>query len=179
MQGLTAVSLIRMGHTVQKSDWIVIHAAVGSSGLIAAQLTHHLGPHVIGPVSTEEKVALIKAAGAEHVVLIKNGHGALEKMVHEVTNGQGVHTVLDSIGQESFESSLNIFRRMGTMALCDNYKYTRSRFDGLYGELAEYLAKGQLKVHVHNKVFALDEAQQARLDLEDCKSPGKLLIKIA
>ncbi|KAF9139977.1 NADPH:quinone reductase [Mortierella sp. GBA39] len=125
-----------------------------------------------------EKAAHIKAAGAEHVVLINNGYDALEKKVHEVTDGQGVHTVLDSIDQASFEFSLNIFRRMGTVALYDNYKYTRKGFDGLYGELAEYLAKGQLKVHVH-KVFAFDEAQQARLNLEGRKSAGKFLIKIA
>ncbi|KAF9139976.1 NADPH:quinone reductase, partial [Mortierella sp. GBA39] len=115
LQGLTAVGLIRKGYTVQKGDWVVIHAAAG--GLLATQLAHILGAHVIGTVSTEEKAILAKAAGAEHVVLINNGYEALEKKVHELTNGQGVHAVLDSIGQATFESSLNVVRRLGTLVL--------------------------------------------------------------
>lgn len=205
MQGLTAVGLVRQGYTVQKGDWIVIHAAAGGVGLLATQLARHLGAHVIGTVSTEEKALLAKAAGAEHVVLINDGYAALEKKVNELTHGQGVHAVLDSVGQASFESSLNIVRRLGTLVLyghasgiippfllvrlsgknvkvtmtdLDNYITTREEFDELYGELAEYLDKGQLKIDIH-KVYSFDEVQQAHLDLQGRKTTGKLLIKIA
>ncbi|KAK3822066.1 MAG: LOW QUALITY PROTEIN: hypothetical protein JOS17DRAFT_777552 [Linnemannia elongata] len=106
--GLTAVGQVLKGYTVQKVDWIVIHAT---------QLVRLLGTHVIGAASTKEKAALIKVVSAEHVVLINNSYDTLEKNVHEVTNGQGVHTMLDSVGQASFESSLNIVRRMGTLVL--------------------------------------------------------------
>lgn len=204
LQGLTAVGLVRKGYMVQKGDWIVIHAAAGGVGLLATQLARLLGAHVIGAVSTDEKAILAKAAGAEHVVLVNNGYEALEKKVQELTNGQGVHAVLDSIGQATFESSLNIVRRLGTLVLyghasgiippfllvrlsgknvrvtwtdLDNYIATREEFDELYGELSEHLAKGQLKIDIH-KVYSFDEIQQAHLDLEGRKSTGKLLIKI-
>ncbi|KAG0292869.1 NADPH:quinone reductase [Linnemannia gamsii] len=204
LQGLTAVGLVRKGYTVQKGDWIVIHAAAGGVGLLATQLARLLGAHVIGTVSTEEKALLAKAAGAEHVVLINNGYETLEKKVNELTHGQGIHAVLDSVGQASFESSLNIVRRLGTLVLyghasgiippfllvrlsgknvkvtwtdLDNYITTREEFTGLYGELSEYLAKGQLKIDIH-KVYSFDEVQKAHLDLQGRKSTGKLLIKI-
>ncbi|KAF9152057.1 NADPH:quinone reductase [Linnemannia schmuckeri] len=205
LQGLTAVGLVRKGYSVQRGDWIVIHAAAGGVGLLATQLARLLGAHVIGTVSTEEKAILAQAAGAEHVVLINNGYEALQKKVNELTNGHGVHAVLDSIGQASFESSLNIVRRLGTLVLyghasgiippfllvrlsgknvkvtwtdLDNYMTTREEFEELYGELAEYLAKSQLKVDIH-KVYSFDEVLQAHWDLESRKSTGKLLIKIA
>ncbi|KAF9907316.1 NADPH:quinone reductase [Linnemannia zychae] len=204
LQGLTALGLVRQGYAVKKGDWIVIHAAAGGVGLLATQLAHLLGAHVIGTVSTEEKAALAKAAGAEHVVLINNGYEALEKKVNELTNSQGVHAVLDSVGQASFESSLKIVRRLGTLVLyghasgiippfllvrlsaknvkvtwtdLDNYITTREEFDELYGELAQYLAKGQLRLDIH-KVYSFDEVQQAHIDLQGRKTTGKLLIEI-
>ncbi|KAF8949025.1 NADPH:quinone reductase [Haplosporangium gracile] len=202
-RGLAAVGLVRKGYSVQRSNWIVIHAAAGGVGLLATQLVRILGTHIIGTVSTEEKTILAKAAGAEHVVPINNGYEALEKKINEFTNGQGVHAAWDSIGKALFEFSLNIVRRLGTLVLyghasgiilpfllirladknvkvtwadLEKYITTREEFDELYGELAEYLAKGQLKVDIH-KVYSFDEAQQAHLDLEGRKSTGKLLIK--
>ena len=204
MQGLTAVGLVRKGYTVQKGDWIVVHAAAGGVGLLLSQLGRLLGAHVIGTVSTEEKAALARANGAEHVVLINNGYEALEKKVSELTKGEGVHAVFDSIGQASFESSLNIVRRLGTLVLFGyasgaippqtlmrlagknvkvtwatvyNYITTREEFDELVGNTLEYLEKGQLKVAIH-KVYPVEDVQQAHLDLEGRKTTGKLLLKI-
>ncbi|KAF9088031.1 NADPH:quinone reductase [Mortierella sp. GBA35] len=204
LQGLTAVGLVRKGYAIQKGDWVVVHAAAGGVGLLVSQLAHHLGAHVIGTVSTEEKAALARANGAEHVVLINNGYEALEKKVKELTNGQGVHAVYDSIGQATFESSLNIVRRSGTLVLYGSasgnippfllvrlagknvkvtwtslYTYitTREEFEELYAETAELVEKEQLKIAVH-KVYPIEDVQQAHLDLEGRKTTGKLLLKI-
>ncbi|KAF9930243.1 NADPH:quinone reductase [Linnemannia zychae] len=204
LQGLTAVGLVRKGYVVQRGDWIVIHAAAGGVGLLATQLARLLGAHVIGTVSTEEKARLAKAAGADHVVLVNNGYESLERKVHELTKGQGVHAVLDSVGQATFESSLRIVRRLGTLVLyghasgiippfllvrlsgknvrvtwtdLDNYITTREEFDDLYGELVKFLENNQLKVDIH-KIYSFDEVQQAHADLEGRKTTGKLLIKI-
>ncbi|KAF9089355.1 NADPH:quinone reductase [Mortierella sp. AD031] len=204
LQGLTALGLVRKGYTVQKGDWIVVHAAAGGVGLLTVQLGRLLGAHIIGTVSTEEKAVLARTAGAEHVVLINNGYEALEKKVKELTNGQGVHAVYDSIGQATFESSLNIVRRLGTLVLYGsasglippfllvrlagknvkvtwtdlyNYLTTREEFEKLYGELAGLLANQELKVDIH-KVYDFDQVQQAHLDLEGRKTTGKLLLRI-
>jgi NADPH2:quinone reductase len=201
---LTAVGLVRKSYAIQKGDWIVIHAAAGGVGLLLTQLGHLLGAHVIGTVSTEEKAVLARANGAEHVVLVNNGYEALEKKVHELTNGQGVHAVFDSVGQATFESSLNIVRRSGTLvlfgsasgaippfdvvrlagknvkltwAILYNFIPTREEFDELYRDSVEYLEKGQLKVAIH-KVYPIEDVKQAHLDLEGRKTTGKLLLKI-
>lgn len=203
MQGLTAVGLVRKGYAVQKGDWIVVHAAAGGVGLLLSQLGRLLGAHVIGTVSTEEKAALARANGAEHIVLINNGYEALEKKVRELTNGEGVHAVFDSVGQATFESSLNIVRRLGTLVLFGsasgpipplnlvrlagknvkltwatvyNYITTREEFEDLVEDTLEYLEKGQLKVAIH-KVYPVEDVQQAHLDLEGRKTTGKLLLK--
>ncbi|KAF9134844.1 NADPH:quinone reductase [Linnemannia schmuckeri] len=204
LQGLTAVGLVRKGYTIQKGDWIVVHAAAGGVGLLLSQLGRLLGAHVIGTVSTEEKAALAHANGAEHVVLINNGYEALEKKVRELTNGEGVHAVFDSVGQATFESSLNVVRRLGTLVLFGsasgaipplnlvrlagknvkvtwatvyNYITTHEEFNELIGDTLEYLEKGQLKFAIH-KVYPVEDVQQAHLDLEGRKTTGKLLLKI-
>ncbi|KAF9129495.1 NADPH:quinone reductase [Mortierella sp. 14UC] len=129
LQGLIAVGLVRQGYAVKRGDWIVIHAAAGGVGLLATQLARLLGAHVIGTVSTDEKAALVKVAGAEHVVLINHGYKALE-----TKNVKDTWTDLD------------------------NYITTRKEFDELHSELAGYLAKGQLKLDIH-KVYSFNEVQ--------------------
>ncbi|KAF9130466.1 NADPH:quinone reductase [Mortierella sp. 14UC] len=110
-QGLTAVALTEQAYAVKKDDWIVIHAAAGGMGLLLTQLYHRLGAHVIDPVLIPEKAALAKANGAEHVVIIptnSNDYAPLEKKAAELTAGQGIHAVYDSIGKATFESTLAI-----------------------------------------------------------------------
>ncbi|KAG9070564.1 NADPH:quinone reductase [Linnemannia hyalina] len=207
-QGLTAVALTEQAYTVKKDDWVVIHAAAGGMGLLLTQLSHRLGAHVIGTVSSNEKAALARANGADHVVVIpankSASYEALEKKVHELTNGQGVHVVYDSIGQATFESSLEIARRLGTLVLFGStsgdispqsltrlagknlkvtwvsllhYTTTFEEFDELYQKTLKLLDDGGLKVQV-SKVYEFEDAKQAHLDLEGRKTTGKLLLKV-
>ncbi|KAG0275018.1 NADPH:quinone reductase, partial [Linnemannia gamsii] len=198
-QGLTAVALIEQAYAVKKDDWVVIHAAAG--GVVT-------GANVIGIVSSDEKAALVRANGADHVVVIpaheSGSYEALEKKVKELTNGQGVHVVYDSIGQATFESSLEIVRRLGTLVLFGStsgdippqslirlagknlkltwvsllhYTTTFEEFNGLYQKTLGLLDEGALKVQI-SKVYEFDDARQAHLDLEGRKSTGKLLLKV-
>ncbi|KAF9904982.1 NADPH:quinone reductase [Linnemannia zychae] len=206
-QGLTAVALTEQAYAVKKDDWVVIHAAAGGMGLLLTQLSHRVGAHVIGTVSTPEKAALAKANGAEHVIVIptKNSdYAPLEKKVAELTAGQGVHVVYDSIGKATFESTLAIARRLGTLVLFGStsgdvppqtltrlagknlrltwvsllhYTTTFEEFDALYKKTLTLLDEGALKVQV-SKVYEYEDAKQAHLDLESRKTTGKLLLKI-
>ncbi|KAG0068645.1 NADPH:quinone reductase [Linnemannia elongata] len=207
-QGLTAVALTEQAYTVKKGDWVVIHAAAGGMGLLLSQLCHNLGAHIIGTVSSEEKAVLARANGADHVVVIPTdksaSYEALEKKVRELTNGQGVHVVYDSIGQATFESSLEISRRLGTLVLFGStsgeippqsltrfsgknlklawvsvmhYTTTFEEFDGLYQKTLRLLDEGVLKVQV-SKVYEFEDAKQSHLDLEGRRTTGKLLLKV-
>ncbi|CAO3570763.1 unnamed protein product [Mortierella alpina] len=204
LQGLTALSLARKAYHVKRGDWVVVHAAAGGVGLLLCQICSLLGAHVIGTTSTAEKAALAKANGAEHVVLWPTGYDNLVHKVNELTDNKGVHAVFDSVGKDSFDYSLKVARRLGTVVLyggasgpvqainpmrlaeknisllrttLTNYIVTREEYDELCEELFGMVAKNQLKLAIH-KVYDIQDAQQAHEDIQGSKTTGKLLLKV-
>ena len=111
--GLTALTVTSESHEVKQGEWILIHAAAGGLGLLLCQLCRHIGAHVIGTVSTEEKAALAKANGAEHIILYKDtSMDEVAKRVRDLTPGaEGVHAVFDGVGASTFESNFISLRR--------------------------------------------------------------------
>lgn len=121
LQALTAVTLIREAYPVQKGDWILVTAAAGGVGLWLCQLLKAVGARVIATASTEEKRQLAKENGAE--VLLEyheEDRDVFVKKVLEITGGEGVHAVFDSVGKATFDSSLAVVRRKGTMCSFGN-----------------------------------------------------------
>ena len=121
LQALTAVTLIREAYPVQKGDWILVTAAAGGVGLWLCQLLKAVGARVIATASTEEKRNLAKENGAE--VLLEyheEDRDVFVKKVLEITGGEGVHAVFDSVGKATFDSSLATVRRKGTMVSFGN-----------------------------------------------------------
>ena len=90
----------------------LVHAAAGGVGLLLTQIIKLRGGHVIGRVSSEEKVAAAKEAGADHVIVDPEGRFADE--VLRLTQGEGVHVVYDGSGPTTFQGSLDALRRSGT-----------------------------------------------------------------
>ena len=121
LQALTAVTLIRDAYAVQKGDWILVTAAAGGVGLWLCQLLSAVGARVIATASTPEKRALARENGAE--VLLEY-HEEDRKLfvdkVLDITAGQGVHAVFDSVGKATFDSTLAVVRRKGTMVSFGN-----------------------------------------------------------
>ncbi|MBX5471981.1 MAG: quinone oxidoreductase, partial [Acetobacteraceae bacterium] len=103
LKGMTAQYLLRRTYRVKPGDTILVYAAAGGVGLIMCQWAKHLGAHVIGVVSTEEKAQLARAHGAEHVVV---GYKNLVEEVKRITNGAMVPVVYDSVGKDTFYTSL-------------------------------------------------------------------------
>ena len=117
LKGLTAWYLLTRSYRVEAGDRVVLYAAAGGVGLIAAQWANQLGARVIGVVSTEEKRALALDKGCEHVVLADDD---LVGRVRELTDGKGVAAVYDSVGRDSFYQSLDCLRRHGVMVSFGN-----------------------------------------------------------
>jgi NADPH2:quinone reductase len=113
LQGMTAEYLLRRTFPVQKGQTILFHAAAGGVGLIACQWAKHLGVEVIGTVGSEAKAELAKAHGCAHV--IRYDKEDVPKRVREITSGQGVPVVYDSVGKTTFESSLDCLAPRGMM----------------------------------------------------------------
>lgn len=114
LQGLTALTLTHRIYQVKKGDWVLVHAAAGGVGLSLCQLLKALGAKTIGTVSTAEKIKLAKENGADFMINY-NEVKDLVKRVEEITGGQGVNVVYDSIGKDQTENNVNIVAKYGTI----------------------------------------------------------------
>src|SRR6201996_5874644 len=104
LKGMTVQYLLKRTYPVSSGQTILWHAAAGGVGLIAGQWAKHLGVAVIGTVGSEDKIALAKENGCTHVLNLSTEDWA--KRVREITNGEGVPVVYDSIGKVTWSGSL-------------------------------------------------------------------------
>jgi NADPH:quinone reductase len=114
LQGLTALTLIREAHAVQKGDWVLVHAAAGGVGLLLCQLLRAVGARTIGTASTEEKMELARKNGAEFIINYKEEKDLVGK-VKALTGGEGVRVVFDSTGKDQFDNDLEVVARNGSV----------------------------------------------------------------
>ena len=114
MQGLTAEVLVHRVYQVKQGDWALVHAAAGGVGLWLCQLLKGLGARTIGTVSTAEKARLAEQNGAEFTINYKEEKD-LVKRIEEITGGQGVNVVYDSIGKDQTENNVDVVAKHGTV----------------------------------------------------------------
>lgn len=118
LQGLTALTLTEEAHPVRKGDWVLVLAASGGVGGWLCQILRAKGAHTIAVVGSEGKVDVAKDSGAEVVVV--EGEGVVQEKVKECTGGQGVVAVFDGVGKSTFDRSLEVVARKGTVASFGN-----------------------------------------------------------
>jgi NADPH2:quinone reductase len=197
MRGLTAAYLMRCIYPFEAGETILLHAAAGGVGLIVAQWAKLLGLRVIGTVSTEEKAAVARAHGCDEV--INYSHEDVAARVREMTSGEGVSVVFDSVGKSTFMASLDSLRRRGLMVCVGTASGTIPPFDpqmlamkgslyltrpaladyiadpsekaALANDLFGHVASGRIKIEI-NQRYALEDAVQAHRDLEARKTTG-------
>ena len=204
LQGMTAHYLSHSTYPIQKGDDVLIHAAAGGVGLLLAQMARMRGAgKIIGTVSTEEKAALARQAGATDVILYTQSD--FEAETKRITGGKGVHVVYDSVAATTFEKGLNCLRPRGYMVLygassgpvekvsvkalqskgslfftrptLHNYGEPGGDLEQRTADLFRWVANDELKLRVEH-VYPLEEAAQAMRDLEGRKTTGKLVLKI-
>lgn len=115
LQGMTAHYLLHEYYRVKPGDHVLVHAAAGGVGLLLTQWIKHLGGIVIGTVSTEEKAAIAKAAGADHIILYTKQDFATE--ANKITNGKGVDFIIDGVGKTTFIKDLDAVKIHGWICL--------------------------------------------------------------
>jgi NADPH2:quinone reductase len=201
LKGLTAHYLLRRTHRVQPGEAILVHAAAGGVGLIACQWAKRLGATVIGTAGSDEKAALALAHGCDHVIVYTRED--FSERVRELTDGAGVSVVYDSVGNDTFEGSLDCLARFGTMVSFGNASgpappvapgvlaakgslyltrptlmdYVAARADLVAGaeELFEVVLDGSVRIEV-NQAYPLAEAAQAHRDLEARSTTGSTVL---
>jgi NADPH2:quinone reductase len=115
LQGMTAHYLASTTYPLKPGDTCLVHAAAGGVGLLLCQVAKRRGARVIGTVSTEEKAALARAAGADEVVFYTRSDFVAE--TKRLTGGAGVQVVYDSVGRATFEGSLDCLAPRAMMVL--------------------------------------------------------------
>ncbi len=111
LKGLTAQYLVTTCHAVQPGDWVLVHAAAGGVGLLLGQWLKALGATAIGTAGSDEKVALARQHGYAHVINYRSQDFVAQ--VRDLTSGQGVAVVYDSVGQDTWAGSLKCLQRRG------------------------------------------------------------------
>jgi len=120
MKGMTAQYLFRQVFPLHGGETILYHAAAGGVGLVACQWAKAIGVTMIGTVSTEAKAEVARANGCAHTI-VTGGMSAedmareIPKRVKEITGGQGVPVVYDSVGKDTLMASLDSLRPRGTL----------------------------------------------------------------
>ena len=201
LKGLTAQYLLRGTYKVRRKDPIVIHAAAGGVGLIAVQWARHLGAVVIAVVGSDAKADLVRAHGADHVIVTPRED--IAKRVREITRGKGVPVVYDSVGKDTFQASLDSLKPRGLMVTFGNssgavppfsalelsrrgslyltrptlfhYTATSSQLKKAADELFGLVATGAIKIRI-GQTYPLAEAKRAHVDLEARRTTGSTVL---
>jgi NADPH2:quinone reductase len=201
LQGVTAQYLSATTFPLQRGQTCLVHAAAGGVGLLLCQMAKRRGARVIATVSTEEKAALAREAGADDVILYTQTDFVAE--VKRLTAGAGVHVNYDSVGRTTFAKGLDCMVPRGTIVLygqssgpvepfelqllaqkgslyvtrptLGHYVPTRAELLERAGEVLGAVASGALKVRIGHE-FPLAQAADAQRELEGRRTTGKVLL---
>lgn len=121
LSGLTALALVQEAYKVKAGDWVLLHAAAGSTGILMTQILKAIGAKVIGTAGGPEKTGFVRSLGADHVIDYRSEAGKdWVNEVKRVTGSQGVDVVYDSVGKDTWEGDLEVVKRKGTIVWFGN-----------------------------------------------------------
>ena len=199
LKGMTAQYLLKKtlpAEGLAPGDFVLFHAAAGGVGLIACQWAKALGLQLIGTAGSDAKCQLALEHGAAHAINYATEDFAAR--VKEITGGQGVKVVYDSVGKDTFEGSLACLRPFGLLASFGNgsgpvppfntaslakgslyltrptlftHMATRESTQAMADDLFAVVRSGAVRIPIAQR-YALEEVQQAHRDLEARKTTG-------
>lgn len=203
LKGLTVEYLFNRTAQIKAGDTILFHAAAGGVGLIACQWARSVGVTLIGTAGTDEKCALAKENGATFAINYRTGDFA--EQVAELTGGKGVSVVMDSVGKDTWEGSLDCLAPFGMMITFGNASGKVPPFDpGILGpkgclyvtrptlfghitsrektqEMADNLfakvTSGNVNIRIDQR-FALDDVADAHRALEARQTTGATVLTV-
>src|SRR5699024_6889483 len=100
---------------IQESDTVLIHAGASGVGLAAIQIVKAVGAKSIVTASSEKKLSVCKANGANDTINYKEEDFA--KRVADITEGKGVQLILDFVGASYWEKNIKSLSVDGTLIL--------------------------------------------------------------
>jgi len=174
LKGLTVHYLFHRTVPIARGDTVLFHAAAGGVGLIACQWARSEGIRLIATAGSEEKCQLARDHGAEAAINYRSEDFVAR--VRELTGARGVDVVMDSVGKDTFEGSLDCLRPLGMMISFGNASGPVPPFNiGLLG------AKGSLKITrptLFTHIADHATCQQMARELFDKVTSGAVKIRI-
>ncbi|MDL4862856.1 NADPH:quinone reductase [Halomonas elongata] len=201
LKGLTVQYLLRQTYRLEGGETILFHAAAGGVGSIACQWARALGVKLIGTVSSPEKAALARDNGAW--ATIDYTREDVVERVRELTGGEMCDVVYDSVGKDTWETSLDCLKKRGLMVSFGNasgpvegvnigilnqkgalyvtrpslngYADTRERLESMCADLFAMLESGEVKIDIAQR-FPLAEAGKAQEALAGRQTTGSTIL---
>ncbi|GGG68178.1 quinone oxidoreductase [Salipiger pallidus] len=203
LKGLTAQYLFHRTTPLKAGDTVLFHAAAGGVGLIACQWAKSEGIRLIGTAGSDEKCALAVEHGAD--VCINYSTEDWQARVQELTDGKGVDVVMDSVGKDTFEGSLDSLKPLGMMISFGNASGAVEAFNlgilaqkgslkvtrpTLFAHIADHdvcqemaamlfekVASGKVKIRIDQR-FTLEEVPEAHRTLEARRTTGQTILTL-
>ena len=201
LQGMTAHYLATSTRPLAPGDTCIVHAAAGGVGLLLVQLARRRGARVLATAGSDAKADIVRAAGADHVVVYTREDFVAE--AKRFTEGRGVDVVYDSVGRTTFLPGLDALAPRGMMVLFGqssgpvdpidpqllnrkgslfltrptlvHYTATTEELRRRAQELFELVESEQLMVSIGAQ-FPLERATEAHRALEGRRTTGKVLL---
>ncbi len=202
MNYLTAhFALAERGH-LREGETVLVHGAAGGVGTATLQVAKGYGARTIAVVSTEEKAAIARDAGADEVVLLDG----FRDSVKELTGGRGVDVIVDVVGGDVFTDSLRSLATQGRLLVVGfaagqgipEVKVNRLLLNNVdvrgvgwgayammrpgymqqqWAELLPMMESGVIKPPI-GATYDLDGFGQALIDMEQRKTLGKSVVRL-
>jgi len=198
---LTVHYLFHRCFALRGGETILFHAAAGGVGLLACQWAKALGATMIGTVSSDAKAELARAKGCTHTINYRAED--VVARVKEITHGQGVPVVYDSVGQDTFLASLDCLAPLGTLVafgttsgpaphidlgalaahgsltvtrpMLSAYAAERTDLERMAADFFRLIETGRLHIDIRQR-YALRDAVQAHRDLEAGRTTGSSIL---
>ncbi len=202
LQGMTVEYLFHRVWPLKSGDTVLFHAAAGGVGLLACQWAKSEGIELIGTAGTDAKCQLALENGATHCINYRD-----HDFVPEVQKlaGNGVDVVMDGVGKDTFNGSLDCIKPLGmmisfgnasgpvepvsllTLAAKGSLKMTRTtlftfladhqRCQDMAKHLFSKVASGDIKVRI-GQTFPLEQIPDAHRSLESRQTTGSTIITL-
>jgi len=202
MNYLTAHFALAERGSLREGETVLVHGAAGGVGTATIQVAKGYGARTIAVVSTEEKAAIARAAGADETVLLEG----FRDSVKELTGGRGVDVVVDVVGGDVFTDSLRSLATQGRLLVVGfaagqgipEVKVNRLLLNNVdvrgvgwgafammrpgymqqqWAELLPMMESGVIKPPI-GTTYELEDFGQALLDMEQRLTLGKSVVRV-
>ncbi len=174
LQGLTAHYLSHSAYVLGPGKTCLVHAGAGGVGQLLIQLAKLAGATVIATVGSEDKAAIARQRGADHVVLYRDVD--FREEAKRLTDGRGVDVVYDAVGRDTIRQSIRSLARRG---MCINYGGASGLVPSIEPlELAEAGSVYFTRPHLADYISSTAELRGRAADLFGAYADGKLTVAI-